>query len=1046
MAPRHALLLAGLAAISGGAQAQDCPCDNPQMPCALTGHNTCQSYMVSQAQADQRGWPSRCGSPSMAMDCSGAQAQDIVTLAQSVDALSTLVTAVIAGGLVPTLQSPGPFTVFAPTNDAFAALGQSTINALLADHDRLVDVLTYHVLPVEVHSTDLSDGQRATTVEGGDLTVRIQRGTVSIVGAGSTARVVQADVQASNGVVHVIDTVLLPPAEGGTPAPAPSCTSNAQLQAFLTPINEHCCQGAGDDCSSGVPATCSANCASVLLPFSSACASVLSQPAWSGIEGPVSAAVATCAESNAPPGPCSPNPCQNGAVCSTSRPPKGGGGGGHRRTQGAGYYRCACRPGFTGSDCQSGTAVASASPLIIKGVFDMDIPGGKAVQLMATQAILSLGSFAIGVASNGHGTDGAEVVLPAVPLMAGQSFWLVRDISAFSTYMGMNFGVENINWMSDNHLTQNGDDTVELFSVSGSGDFELVTLVDVYGDANVDGTGEAWEYKDAWARRNDRVQSGNAVFDVSEWEVAPSQCTDDAVLNSQSTCPYSCGPQRQGECPGYTIPPPPPGTCIPGTGTASVGGNSDASEEAVASGAVDTSSSDLELTHEGDSEQVVAIRFPSVSIAAGVQISSSSILFDVDEVRPGQSDVDTTIAIYGEQSANSAVLSSTAVDISSRRPTRASVRWNPEPSVTTHDDLVTPDLSSILNEVVSQPGWATGNPLTIMMGHIDGAGSRWVESHRTNNGVDTPALRWTTACTPGGGKPASGTATSGPVIDAVFTVRSRDDDAEEAVSSGSVSTSSSDLELMNEGSDDAEQVVLLVFPAVTVPAGATVIHAQVLFDIDEVKPGQSDVDTTITISGQVGHAMIPTAADHDISSRPLTRASIIWQPEPSINVHDDLTTPDIADIANEIVNGAGWSLGSNLGLLFGHVSGSGIRWVESYRSAQDVVTPALRVSYSGGESASWTSPLYIKGVLDLDITHSDGKAVQLMALRDIQDLSSFGIGVENSHGGGGDIEMVLPATSLRAGETFWCLTRAASADIFAVYMGIDVGQVRLGLI
>ena len=145
---------------------------------------------------------------------SADRGQDIVTLAQSVDALSTLVTAVIAGGLVPTLQSPGPFTVFAPTNDAFAALGQSTINALLADHDRLVDVLTYHVLPVEVHSTDLSDGQRATTVEGGDLTVRIQRGTVSIVGAGSTARVVQADVQASNGVVHVIDTVLLPPTGG----------------------------------------------------------------------------------------------------------------------------------------------------------------------------------------------------------------------------------------------------------------------------------------------------------------------------------------------------------------------------------------------------------------------------------------------------------------------------------------------------------------------------------------------------------------------------------------------------------------------------------------------------------------------------------------------------------------------------------------------------------------------------------------------------------------------------------------------------------------
>ena len=150
--------------------------------------------------------------------CSNTQAvPDIVALAQSVDALSTLVTALIAGGLVPVLQGPGPFTVFAPTNDAFAALGQDTINALLADHDRLVDVLTYHVLPAEVHSTDLSNGMTATTVEGGALRIaingRVEEGApVVILGGASHATVVQADVQASNGVVHVIDTVLFPSA------------------------------------------------------------------------------------------------------------------------------------------------------------------------------------------------------------------------------------------------------------------------------------------------------------------------------------------------------------------------------------------------------------------------------------------------------------------------------------------------------------------------------------------------------------------------------------------------------------------------------------------------------------------------------------------------------------------------------------------------------------------------------------------------------------------------------------------------------------------
>ncbi len=140
---------------------------------------------------------------------------DLVQLAQSVDELSTLVQAVIAGGLVETLSGPGPFTVFAPSNEAFAALGQATVSALLADHARLVDVLTYHVVSGEVLSSDLSSGMRVATVEGQQLLVRIKGGTVTIVGGSSRARVVQADVQASNGVAHVIDAVLLPPSAGG---------------------------------------------------------------------------------------------------------------------------------------------------------------------------------------------------------------------------------------------------------------------------------------------------------------------------------------------------------------------------------------------------------------------------------------------------------------------------------------------------------------------------------------------------------------------------------------------------------------------------------------------------------------------------------------------------------------------------------------------------------------------------------------------------------------------------------------------------------------
>lgn len=139
-----------------------------------------------------------------------APTQNIVELAVATDALSTLTTAVTEADLVTTLTGEGPFTVFAPTNDAFAALPDGTLDSLLADIPALQDVLKYHVVSGKVMAADLSDGQVITTVEGGELTVKITNGSVMLEDAvGNTSEVVTADVEASNGVVHVIDGVLL---------------------------------------------------------------------------------------------------------------------------------------------------------------------------------------------------------------------------------------------------------------------------------------------------------------------------------------------------------------------------------------------------------------------------------------------------------------------------------------------------------------------------------------------------------------------------------------------------------------------------------------------------------------------------------------------------------------------------------------------------------------------------------------------------------------------------------------------------------------------
>ncbi|MDX5337401.1 MAG: fasciclin domain-containing protein [Cyclobacteriaceae bacterium] len=133
---------------------------------------------------------------------------DIVDLAVSTEFLSTLVAAVKAGDLVDVLKGDGPFTVFAPTNEAFAKLPAGTVENLLKPENKaqLVAVLTYHVVPGKVMSSSLKDGMKAKTVQGQEVTISLKNGKAMV----NNATVTAADIEASNGVVHVIDTVILP--------------------------------------------------------------------------------------------------------------------------------------------------------------------------------------------------------------------------------------------------------------------------------------------------------------------------------------------------------------------------------------------------------------------------------------------------------------------------------------------------------------------------------------------------------------------------------------------------------------------------------------------------------------------------------------------------------------------------------------------------------------------------------------------------------------------------------------------------------------------
>ena len=136
----------------------------------------------------------------------GSMDKDIVDTAAAAGSFNTLLAAATAAGLVDTLKGDGPFTVFATTDDAFAALPEGTVEALLADPEALAGILTYHVVPGAVMSTDLVDDMKAGTVNGAEITIDLDDGVMV-----NDATVVAADVEASNGVIHVIDKVILPP-------------------------------------------------------------------------------------------------------------------------------------------------------------------------------------------------------------------------------------------------------------------------------------------------------------------------------------------------------------------------------------------------------------------------------------------------------------------------------------------------------------------------------------------------------------------------------------------------------------------------------------------------------------------------------------------------------------------------------------------------------------------------------------------------------------------------------------------------------------------
>jgi len=191
----------------------------------------CSSAATPTAVPTNSVQPSASGAADPAPETSASQptmaaetSQDIVDLAVADGRFTTLVAAVEAAGLVETLQSDGPFTVFAPTDDAFAQLPEGTVEALLEDIPALTDILLYHVVPGQVPAADVVHLDSADTVLGQPLTISVTDGQVMI----NDSMVVITDIPASNGLIHVVDTVLMPPMPQAEQMPAGSTAENGR--------------------------------------------------------------------------------------------------------------------------------------------------------------------------------------------------------------------------------------------------------------------------------------------------------------------------------------------------------------------------------------------------------------------------------------------------------------------------------------------------------------------------------------------------------------------------------------------------------------------------------------------------------------------------------------------------------------------------------------------------------------------------------------------------------------------------------------------------
>ncbi len=407
----------------------------------------------------------------------------------------------------------------------------------------------------------------------------------------------------------------------------------------------------------------------------------------------------------------------------------------------------------------------------------------------------------------------------------------------------------------------------------------------------------------------------------------------------------------------------------------------DDAEQHLNNGSMDIGSSDLELPYEdggspATDEQVTGLRFAGVPLDASSAVADAYMEFEVDELKEG-SDAPVNLIIEGELVADAAAFEDAAGNITDRPVTAAKVMWSVPAGLAVNDKTQTPNISSIIQEIISQEGWASGNAIVIIIRDDKdnpSTGLRAVESYDGESGA-APLLRITLASS----------------ID--IKVTDGNDDAEEHLSSGEMDITSSDLEIPYEdGGSPAsdEQATGIRFLELPMDRGGKVVNAYVEFEIDELKEG-SDAPVDVIIKGELAaNAASFDGAAGNISGRATTTAQVKWSIPAGLAVNDKVQTPDISAVIQEIVDQEGWESGNAVVLIITDDKdnpSTGLRAFESYDGEVNAA-PLLHIAGALSIVRAATEPVPADGALGVSAAPAISTFVSSDVPKNIPDWSA----------------------------------------------------------